>query len=532
MTDAVVNKHCDSNTPDEVEIRRTAREPVTDPTLGIEVRQPWKGTPTHRLVTIGDSLTHGFQSGAIFNTDLSYPAIIAHELGWGTQFRYPRYGGPGGLPLNIELLLRELEHRFGRRLDWWEVPMALFHARQLMDQIEIYWERGPGATTPAITEINHNLAVYGWDLRDALALTAKRCADEITAPKDNWLRQMVEHDGARAALRVLPAVTDENRSLTVFGAARKLGQDIRQDDASGAIETLIIALGANNALKSVVKLCVVWSDEGFDDLDRKRSYTVWRPSHFKAELDLVADDVRTIKARHVIWCTVPHVTIAPIVRGVGSKVEPGSRYYPYYTRPWISDRDFDPRRDPHLTSQQARAIDSAIDQYNDYIVAMVAQARGEGRDWYVYDTAGLVDRLASRRYIEDPLARPDWWWAYPLPPELQALTPIPDSLFLASDGTKRSRGGLFSLDGVHPTTVGYGIFAQELINVMRRAGVEFYLPDSITARPDPVTVDFGRLLQRDTLINQPPANLTSALGVLGWADQTLDVLRRTLFFTH
>ena len=42
----------------------------------------------------------------------------------------------------------------------------------------------------------------------------------------------------------------------------------------------------------------------------------------------------------------------------------------------------------------------------------------------------------------------------------------------------------FSLDGVHPTTVGYGIFAQEVIRVMRRAGVEFRLPNG-TPRPDP-----------------------------------------------
>ena len=33
-------------------------------------------------MTIGDSLTHGFQSGAIYNTQISYPRIIAWEMGW------------------------------------------------------------------------------------------------------------------------------------------------------------------------------------------------------------------------------------------------------------------------------------------------------------------------------------------------------------------------------------------------------------------------------------------------------------------
>lgn len=67
-----------------------------DPTLGRSFSVDTEGTPRHRLVAIGDSLTHGFQSGAVFNTDLSYPAIIAKELGWFDEYRYPRYGGHGG----------------------------------------------------------------------------------------------------------------------------------------------------------------------------------------------------------------------------------------------------------------------------------------------------------------------------------------------------------------------------------------------------------------------------------------------------
>ena len=52
--------------------------------------------------------------------------------------------------------------------------------------------------------------------------------------------------------------------------------------------------------------------------------------------------------------TVPAVTIAPLARGVGGKVRPDSRYFPYYTRPWIGDQDFDPGRDLALTEQRHR----------------------------------------------------------------------------------------------------------------------------------------------------------------------------------
>jgi hypothetical protein len=531
MANSVPDAKRDPDTPDDVLVTEEPREPEWDPRVGVDLgRITWRGTPPHPLVAIGDSLTHGFQSGAIFNTDLSYPAIIAYELGGLDQFRFPRYNGYGGLPLNIELLLRDLEQQFGEQLDWWEVPLAAFRVRQFMDQVEDHWERGPGSAYPRVTGINHNLAVYGWDLRDALDKTAEWCASHIEQPKDDILQQVIENNGDLAALYVLPNEPPKARSLTVFGAAEKLGNEDDQGQADCGIETLIVFLGANNALPAVTELSVVWSDDGYDDLTRKGAFTVWRPSHFMAELERVAAQVLRVRARHVIWCTVPHVTIAPIARGVATKVEPGSRYFPYYTRPWVTDRDFNPRHDPCLTHQQARAIDSAIDQYNYAIVEMVRAARQDDRkDWLLLDVAGLLDRLAQRRYIDDPLARPHWWEPYELPPELRLLRPVPDSLFFTSDANGRATGGLFSLDGVHPTTVAYGILAQELVNVMRLSGVDFRQSDGM-ARPDPVTVDFARLIRRDTLINTPPANLTSGLGVLGWLDELADVFKRTLSF--
>jgi hypothetical protein len=214
---------------------------------------------------------------------------------------------------------------------------------------------------------------------------------------------------------------------------------------------------------------------------------------------------------------------------VGGKVRPGSRYFPYYTRPWISDSDFDVGHDPSITEDDARAVDSAIDQYNDAITAVVADARRRGRDWYLLDIAGLLDRLASRRYVNDPQARPPWWRPYPLPPELAALSPVPDSRFLTSDATgRRTGGGLFSLDGIHPTTVVYGIIAQEMIDIMVRAGVTFYHPDGQTPRIGPVRVDFNRLIRRDTLLTHPPTNVTDGLRVFGWADEALGVIRRVM----
>lgn len=530
------NNQLDDPIPDDVIIYPQARKPETDPTLGIPVSTNKQGTPRHRLVTIGDSLTQGFQSAAIFNTKLSYPMIIAQEMGWN-QLRYPTYDAPGnGFPLNLEWLTRQLEQRFGDKIDWTESVSALLFLRQQMDQVEDYWERGAGATVPNQKEINHNLAVYGWDLRNTLSRNADICRNVLdkNPPKDDFLNQVPEYHNDRAALRVLNSARDsQRRALTPLQAAAALGAQGTQETNEGdGIETLIILIGSNNALGSILSFKVNWTAEGYDDMEINDQYTVWRPIHFKAELDKIVEQVKKIRARHVIWGTVPHVTIAPFARGVnkdqkGEKIRPGSRYFPYYTLPWISDDDFDPNKHPHLTSEQVRAIDSAIDQYNEDIADVVRQGRRNGKDWYLYETAGLLDRLASRRYIEDPQARPSWWeevgGAYPLPPELQALNPIPDSRFFQSGPTGRTKGGLFSLDGIHPTTIGYGIMAQEFIKIMQLAGVKFYQNDGKTQRTGDIKVNFKRLIELDSLISKPPRSFSNTLGLIGQIDKNFNI---------
>jgi hypothetical protein len=372
-----------------------------------------------------------------------------------------------------------------------------------MGEIEDYWERGAGSVAPDVTAFNHDLSVYGWKPSDTLTRTAKSLQASIGKPKDDLLDQRVEDASARAALRVYPHWSPETRAMTLIDAARALGED-------GGIETLVVFLGANNALPVVRDLKVRWSDQDPDP-------TVYSPPDFIADLHALQAQVETIKARHVIWVTVPHVTIAPIARGVGGRVRPDSRYFPFYTRPWITDQDFDSREDPCINDREARAVDYAIDAYNDAITDLVRAGRAAGRDWYVFDVSGTLDRLAHRRYIANPKARPAWWTPYPLPSALANLRPAIDSQYLVSDGRGgRATGGIFSLDGVHPTTVGYGLIAHELITIMRLAGVTC------------ADVDFSWLLERDTLVTEPPQNLGAGMKTIGWADEKLDWIKRAL----
>jgi hypothetical protein len=471
--------------------------------LSVELAPDDRQRP-HQLVTIGDSLTMGFQHGAVFRTDRSWPALAARAMGID-GFRYPRFeppDGPGGLPLDLERLARALADRPG--------PNPLF-ARSYLDAIEDYWERGAGRLAPDRDgPINHNLAVYGWDLRDALSLDADTLETRIIAPRDQFLNlsTVVENDNDRAGMRVLNSARGvDGRPLSSVGAAQELGRE--------GIENLVVMLGANNALTTVTDLDVVWSAAGYDQLVLKDPFTVWTPEHFRAELEELVAELRLVGARRVVLATVPHVTIAPIARGVGERERPDSRYFPFYSRPWIGDHQFDPRVDPHITGAEARAVDAAIDLYNEAIAGAIQDARRDGLDWLVFDVSSLLDRFANRRYMgAAAAARPEWWTEYQLPDALDELEPGLDTRFFRADRTGRTHGGVFGLDGVHPTTVTYGVVAEELLRLLDDAGA---FADGRHPR-----IDFEEVLGLDTLVSDPPSNIDLSLDFIGALDEVLD----------
>jgi hypothetical protein len=84
------------------------------------------------------------------------------------------------------------------------------------------------------------------------------------------------------------------------------------------------------------------------------------------------------------------------------------------------------------------------------------------------------------------------------------------------------------LDGIHPTTIGYGIMAQEFIKIMQLAGVKFYQNDGRTERTGEIKVNFNRLIAWDTLISNPPRSLSSDLSLIGWLDKNFNVFTNLL----
>jgi hypothetical protein len=221
----------------------------------------------------------------------------------------------------------------------------------------------------------------------------------------------------------------------------------------------------------------------------------------------------------VLWGTIPHVTVAPIARGLGADVKTKRRspYFPAYTRPWISERSFS-ARDPHLTGGQAQQIDWAVNAYNVAIERAVVQHRRRGLDWRLVDICSVLDGLAFRRFLDDPRARPRGWQPTVLPDPV-ADRKLDTRFYKARDGTIE-QGGLFSLDGVHPTTVGYGLVAQAFIDAM---------PETVNFSKGRA-IDFEALCQEDTLVAQPLTNVDRVLDVLQLLDESWDMLRAVIPF--
>jgi hypothetical protein len=505
--------------------------------------------PKHRLVAVGDSLTQGFKSGAIFEPELSFPAILAWEMGIDEEdFRFAPFNGEGGLPINIEYLLRRLDEEFGEDVNFLELPVATYKLLRWMDDTEDYWERGPGARPLAYAGPYHNLAVWGFEIQDAYQLTAKLCQQITSESTSNWFKQIPEHAMMRTALRILnPSHSNAPQDLqaTQMTRTKQLADD-------GGIENLIVFLGANNVLPSVASLKYQESTNGdvAEINPYKRNATVYLPQHFEQLLTTLMQETEQIgNIERVFWGTVPPVTIPPITNGVGGRMTSSMgllspyennddpqwhrRYFRYYTRPWIPEQKFNPKDDPHLTGQEAIKIDGMIAAYKNILLRKIKEhndrrrANGDRENWFVVDIHWALERIAFRRYKEDPsVPPPPGWSPYELPGAYEPLQLT--TQFLRAEQGRRIQGGIFSLDGIHATTAGYGLIAQEFMNVMQDNGVKFFWGDGGTLRVRPVTVDWNRLLRRDSLISNLPYTLDDLWEKLVDGDQLVDVFKRAL----
>jgi hypothetical protein len=428
--------------------------------------------------------------------------------------------------LDLERLYRVLSARFGAKIDPLEVAFAPGEILKLMRRLEDYWERGAGTEPASTGPLHDNLAVWGFEVLDALTLTDGICHRCVPKARNNLLNQVPEFSMYRTAARVLnPRQNAKFEDLTQLGLAKQIARE------EGGIENLLVALGSNNVLGTCTSLKLTWSQSAdFRKLPHQREATIWEPEHFARIYDRLAKEIKDVGAKNVFVATVPHVTIPPVTRGISrlsrrnnQKPQDAEGYFEYYTRFWIWDDKFDPDRDPCLRREDAKTIDGVIDAYNEHIRKVALE-----NDWHVVPFCELLDSLAFRRRQGKV--------AYKFPTGLlQALQAngqtrhrvrgdgtvlldsrsfripkadqVPRNDAPSSEWQKAYKGGLFGLDGVHPTTVGYGLVAHELLTVMKAAHV---------AGADETKLPWDEIVQNDNLLVDSPEILASLQDTLSY----------------
>ncbi|WP_018127255.1 hypothetical protein [Balneola vulgaris] len=460
----------------------------------------------HKLVVVGDSLSQGFKNGGIYRTDINFPSFLHRCFDPLPPFHQPRFTAQAGIPINLEVILRGLADEFGSDINWMEYPAAATHTFKTLKRIKKYWEGGLKDLSINQPTPYHNQSIWGFAINDSWIVNHKNSQEYINENKESYsvFGVLPEHAKYVTSQLVLnPTLGETHYTNTQLDNIELLQEQ-------GGIENLIVCLGHNNALGAVVNLELKWSTE--EDLvafTPHRQHSIYRPEHFEKEYRQLAERIHKLGVKRVFVPTIPYPTIPPVCRGVNSNLSSERLgYFDYYTRFWIWDEDFDPDRHPHLTKDEAIHIDLTVDEFN-MIIRKVAKEYG----WHVVPIAKNVAHMAKRRLGGETLrSYPDAF--------IQALLRNENTRHLVNDKGeailttdflrlndegKIYKGGIFSLDGLHPTTIGYGLMANVYYNVMKQAGVDFTH-----------ALDWDHIIAEDTLITNPPTLLSELRSVLGF----------------
>lgn len=485
-----------------------------------------------KTFTIGDSTAQGFMSLAAARTQQSFSALIQRLLAPEQAFEVPEWP-LGGHPLDLEIVLRELDRRFGpdvRGLIEW--GRAFVEVTRYMDRVEDYYERGAGAASspyPGGVQFFHNVAVRGLEVADAWLVTPAVCRELIAQQgrrRDDTLA-VPSSSFHRTALRVLNP--SGGAAYEGFSAIDWLARHA----AAEGVENTLVWLGSNNALGVVLELVArrTPNDPGArpsTKTHRERlaaRHNLWHPDDFHVEYEELLRRLTLAHASNrspdwrVFLGTVPFVTIAPLAKGVGTATRvasafaniDGKVYFKYYTYVPFEEEDVH-QGAPKLRMHEALQVDEFIARYNRSIRELVArQNEALGRErYFVVDLEQALADLAWKRNGGSPL--------YELPAYLRDLTPRPNTLYYHGrrDGQLES-GGIFSLDGVHATPIGQGLLAFEYLKVMQAAGV----PGA-----DPSALDWPGIVGSDSLYREPlriMSELRENKDLIQWLVQLLGV---------
>lgn len=483
-----------------------------------------------RLFTIGDSISQGFRSGCTAFTENSYSTYLAKALKLNEiNYRFLRWPEEK-LKFDLERIFRLIQTRYGTDINGLEWARILFDISTFLDKAEEFYERGGGALGLPIQGYTHdftdNCAVEGMRVADAWEVTPSLCEERIredpSGLSNNKGFAVASKPFYRAAYRVLnPQASTKYQE---YSAIRWLQNAAELE----GVDNLILWLGANNALGTIFDLRVKMTpgtsaSHGSRKNQQSPDYNLWHPKDFEHDYKLLLEKVIAALQHNKTqdWKayvgTVPLVTIAPMLEGFGEarlvddpEVPLGQaarqfRYYEYYKFYGVNESTAIQDEQKFMRFRDALFIDKVIIEYNKTIRSLVAKKNSQlqREAFVVVDIANVLSDMAWKRNSGMP--------SYEYPQELQWMYPPLNTKFyrVSADGVITD-GGIFGLDGIHPTVIGQGIIASEFLKAFREHG----------SAPSGASIDWARVINEDSLRQSPIAVLHDIVEV----DQAIDFI--------
>jgi len=452
-------------------------------------------------------MSQGTMSAAIARGNLAYHRLLEQVLCKdGKPTPYPFFQLPG-LRINLEYVLKDLEKKSGsdnnidNPVEWYK---SIRHINKLLNKEEEYYERGIGRLgrkrQPKVKGFK-NLSIDGFKVAESWKVNPKLCREIVTESPDanrNSKWSTANHPYYRNAYYVLnPTGVQKYEEFSQIDWLKHYAE-------SEGIENVVLMLGANNALGTILHLDVKQSEvidgelphEADHEVREYHKWNLWHPDHFHAEyeafLEKVSEALKNNKCEkcNVFVGNVPHVTIAPLAKGFGPVTpdQNGRLYYKYYGY-FFFDEELAKTTDIQLNLMEARFIDSCIDKFNESISSRIANKKG----YHLVDLNKTLSDLAWKRNGGNP--------PYEMPEFLKfKYPPINTKYYHASKDGRFRQGGIFSLDGVHPSAIGQGIMAREILKVMKKAKVKNHQNKIVDSERD---LDWQEIWDNDSLIQDP-----------------------------
>jgi hypothetical protein len=134
---------------------------------------------------------------------------------------------------------------------------------------------------------------------------------------------------------------------------------------------------------------------------------------------------------------------------------------------------------------------------------------GPPQRYYIVDIGQVLQDIAFKRNRGLP--------PYQFPDYFRFVYPKVNTKYYHADTEGHlKQGGLFSLDGIHPTAIGHGIIAYEFLKVMQQAGI---VADT--------TLDWPTVFTNDTLYTQP---ITVMHELYGYGDLAKHLIKLVQLF--